>query len=169
MRRYLILLFIGVVLGGVAGLAGGIFFYPYFVRSDIVAVTGKPAPIESPPSEASRTLIATGEFIHADPSDPIHRGKGGVKLYQDLLRMESDFEVGPGPKYHVYLVPAAEVNPSTAVEKTMFVDLGPLRAFTGSQDYAIPPGIDMKNYPYAVVWCEQFSVLISPARLQLVK
>lgn len=169
MRRYLVLFFAGAVLGGVAGLAGGILFYPYFFHENIVAVTGKPPPTESPPSEPSGTLIATGEFVHADPSDPIHRGQGGVKVYENLLHMESDFEVGPGPKYRVYLVPAAEVNASTAVEKTMFVDLGPLRAFKGSQNYPIAPGIDIKHYPYAVVWCEQFGVLISPARLQPVE
>ena len=51
----------------------------------------------------------------------------------------------------------------------MFVDLGRLRAFKGSQNYPIPPGVDIKNYPHAVIWCEQFGVLISPARLELAK
>jgi len=76
-----------------------------------------------------------------------------------------DFEVGPGPKYHVYLVPEAEVLASTNVAKTMFIDLGRLRAFKGSQNYDVPAGVDATKYGSVVVWCEQFGVLISPAKL----
>ena len=65
----------------------------------------------------------------------------------------------------VYLVPLAEVTPDTEVEKTMFVDLGRLKAFTGSQNYAIPGGIDLADFRSVVVWCEQFNVLISPATI----
>ncbi len=47
----------------------------------------------------------------------------------------------------------------------MFVDLGRLRAFKGSQKYPIPPGVDLKDYPSAVIWCAEFGVLIAPADL----
>ncbi len=47
----------------------------------------------------------------------------------------------------------------------MFVDLGGLRAFQGSQRYAIPAGINPKNYQSVIIWCERFGVLISPADL----
>jgi hypothetical protein len=48
----------------------------------------------------------------------------------------------------------------------MFVDLGRLRAFKGSQVYSIPAGVDLKSYGSVVIWCEHFGVLISPARLE---
>ena len=48
----------------------------------------------------------------------------------------------------------------------MFVDLGRLRSFKGSQRYAIPPGVELKNYPSVIIWCERFGVLISPADLK---
>ena len=48
----------------------------------------------------------------------------------------------------------------------MYVDLGKLRAFEGSQRYQIPAGVDLKDYPSVVIWCDQFDVLISPADLQ---
>ena len=51
----------------------------------------------------------------------------------------------------------------------MFIDLGGLRAFKGSQRYAIPAGVDLKNYQSVIIWCEQFSVLISPADLAAAK
>jgi hypothetical protein len=73
--------------------------------------------------------------------------------------------VGPGPKYHVYLVPKANIRQNSDVPGTMFVDLGRLRSFKGSQRYEIPAGVDLKKYASVVIWCEAFSVLISPADL----
>ena len=153
--------FIGFVAGGLLG-AGlgftvGIAVFPYLF----------------PPPEVNEPLtgrtqddaLARASFIHANPSDPIHYGRGTATIYADLLRLESDFEVGPGPKFHVYLVPLAEVTPDTEVEKTMFVDLGRLKAFAGSQNYGIPEGVDLVNYQSVVIWCEQFNVLISPATI----
>jgi hypothetical protein len=47
----------------------------------------------------------------------------------------------------------------------MFVDLGGLRAFKGSQRYVIPAGVNLKDYQSVLIWCERFSALISPADL----
>jgi hypothetical protein len=151
---------VGALLGGAAGFGAGIFYFPFLFP---------PAPVnEEVDDEASRVLAATGRFIHADPDDPIHYGSGGARLYADLLHLEADFQVGPGPKYHVYLVPDANVTPDTRVEETMFVDLGRLKAFSGSQNYPLPAGLDLREYGSVVVWCEQFNVLISPAALSFV-
>jgi len=149
----------GGVVGAAAGFALGIFFYPYIFLADVVAT-------EAVDADASGAIVATGTFIHANPSDPIHYGKGKVSVYSGLVRLESDFEVGPGPKFHVYLVPEKNVTTRTAVDRTMFVDLGRLKAFKGSQNYPIPPGVDLSKFGSVVIWCEQFSVLISPATLK---
>ncbi len=159
MGRYIIVFVIGGVLGIAAGFALGIFVYPYIFLADIVA-TEK---VEGP---GTRKVVATGTFIHANPSDPIHYGKGRVTVYEDLLHLESDFEVGPGPKFHVYLVPDKNITPSTHVAKLMYVDLGRLKAFKGSQNYPIPAGVDLARYETVVIWCEQFGVLVSPAPLK---
>ncbi len=150
--------FAGGVLGMAAGFAIGIFVYPYVFLADIVAMEK----VESP---AVRRVLARGSFIHANPADPIHYGRGRVTVYEGLLHLEPDFEVGPGPKYHVYLVPEKQVVPSTRVAQMMFVDLGRLKAFKGSQNYPVPAGVDISRYGSVVIWCEQFSVLISPAAL----
>jgi hypothetical protein len=149
---------VGGLLGLAAGFAAGIFVYPYLFLADIVAQ-------ESAEPTTTRKVLARGMFVHANPADPIHYGKGGVTVYEGLLRLEPDFEVGPGPKFHVYLVPEANVVPSTKVAATMYVDLGRLRAFKGSQNFALPGGVDVARYGSVVIWCEQFGVLISPARL----
>lgn len=157
MKRAIIWFIVGGLLGGVAGVAVGIFVYPYIFLADVVAADAPPDP--------SKAVVATGTFIHADPDDPVHYGKGKVTVYADTVRLEPDFEVGPGPKFHVYLVPKAPIKSSGDVKDTMYVDLGRLRAFKGAQNYAIPKGVDLKKYPSVVIWCEAFGVLISPATL----
>lgn len=159
MRKSIVIFIVGALLGSTAGFALGIFFYPYIFLADIVAS-------DQVDNQSARKIVATGMFIHANPRDPIHYGKGKVTVYQDLLHLESDFEVGPGPKFHVYLVPEKIVVPSTHVAKTMYVDLGRLKAFKGSQNYPVPAGVDLGKYGSVVVWCEQFGVLISPAALK---
>jgi electron transfer DM13 len=158
-KKYLIIFAIGGVLGVAGGFALGVFVYPYLFLADIVATDQ----VDNP---AARKLVASGTFIHANPSDPIHYGRGKVSVFQDLLHLENDFEVGPGPKFHVYLVPEQNVVPSTNVARSMYVDLGRLKAFKGSQNYPIPAGIDLARYQSVVIWCEQFGVLISPAALK---
>jgi hypothetical protein len=156
MWRKFVIFIVGGALGAAAGFAAGIFVYPYIFLADQVAMdaalTGK--------------VLARGTFIHADPNDPVHYGKGKVSVFGSAVRLEADFEVGPGPKFHVYLVPKATIRSSGDVKGTMFVDLGRLRAFKGAQNYRIPNGVDLKKFQSVVIWCEAFGVLISPADLK---
>ena len=155
--RWLRGFFVGGLLGTLFGLALGFFLFPY--------VFPPPAAMETLDKAEAGKLVAKGKFIHADPSDPIHYGKGEVSVYERTVFLGDDFEVGPGPAFHVYLVPKSNVRSSSDVADTMFVDLGGLRAFKGSQKYPIPAGVDLTEFPSVVVWCQQFSVLISPADL----
>ncbi|MFC3722612.1 DM13 domain-containing protein [Neoaquamicrobium sediminum] len=155
--RWLLAFLFGAVFGAAGGVALGFFLFPF--------VFPPPPATETLQASNDSRLVAKGTFIHANPSDPIHYGSGGVSLYSDTVFLNEDFEVGPGPKYHVYLVPRASIRSSADVEDTMFVDLGQLRAFQGSQNYTIPAGVDLNLYQSVVIWCEHFSVLISPADL----
>ncbi|MDX1513701.1 MAG: DM13 domain-containing protein [Gammaproteobacteria bacterium] len=157
MKNILIGVLLGIILGGAGGFAAGIFVFPYLFP---------PPPVnEVVPEAHSKRVVARGEFIHANPSDPVHYGKGKLTLYEDLVHLEADFEVGPGPKFHVYLVPEDNVSTETRVQDTMYVDLGRLKAFAGSQNYVVPEGVNLEDYKFVVIWCERFNVLISPARL----
>jgi hypothetical protein len=159
--RGLAIFLLGGILGTGFGVALGFFLFPFVFP---------PPPAAEQITEADRAaLVATGTFIHANPSDPIHYGKGRVSVYQRAVFLEPDFEVGPGPAFHVYLVPKANVRTEADVKETMFVDLGGLRAFKGSQRYPIPDGVDLSRYQSVVIWCQHFSVLISPADLMAAK
>ena len=149
---------LGGVLGTGFGVALGFFIFPY--------VFPPPAATEQLADADRSKLVVSGSFIHANPSDPVHYGKGRVSVYEHTVFLEPDFEVGPGPAFHVYLVPKASIRSSSDLKDVMFVDLGGLRAFKGSQRYAIPPGLDLKNYQSVIIWCERFGVLISPADLK---
>ena len=152
---------IGAVVGGGGGFVLGLALFPFLFPPPEVneALIGK--------SDAD--VLARATFIHANPADPVHYGRGTATVYADLVRLEADFEVGPGPKFHVYLVPEADITAETNVETTRFVDLGRLKAFSGSQNYAVPSGVDPLAYRTVVIWCEQFNVLISPAAIMPVE
>ena len=158
MKNLIIGIFVGGIIGAAGGFAAGILVFPYLFPP--------PEVNEQVSNAENRQLLGRGSFVHADPDDALHYGKGGVTVYQDLLHLEADFEVGPGPKYHVYLVPDANVTADTEVEKTSFIDLGRLKAFSGSQNYSVPEDIDLSQYQTVVIWCEQFGVLISPAKIE---
>jgi Electron transfer DM13 len=148
---------LGGLFGTAFGIAVGFFIFPYLFP---------PPPAAESLTEADRSrLVASGTFIHANPSDPVHWGRGKVSVYERTVFLESDFKVGAGPKYHVYLVPKAQVRNEADVNSATPVDLGRLRSFEGSQRYPIPNSVKLDDYKSVVIWCEQFSVLISPADL----
>jgi hypothetical protein len=150
----------GGVLGTGLGVALGFFIFPF--------VFPPPAASEQLSASEHTKLVSSGTFIHANPSDPVHYGKGRVSVYEHTVFLEPDFEVGPGPAFHVYLVPKASIRSNSDLKAVTFVDLGGLRSFKGSQRYPIPAGVDLNNYQSVIIWCEQFGVLISPADLTTV-
>jgi hypothetical protein len=158
MKRFLFGVVIGGFMGVVIGAAGMLFFYPFLFLNNIVAD-------EKLANADTVVQRASGAFIHANPSDPVHYGMGKVNVFDDIVRLEPDFVVGPGPKYKVLLHTARGIRKTDDIHTARYVDLGPLRAFKGSQNYPIPPGLNLADFQSVVIWCEAFDVLISPADL----
>jgi hypothetical protein len=160
-------LFIGLIAGAIGGtLFGfslGIFIYPFWFLQE-------PA-MERLTQSSTRIAVAQGSFVHVNTSDPIHWGKGSTTVYREgeagaVVFLHDDFEVGPGPRFHVYLVDHANVKGGDDFEGSRHIDLGRLRAFKGSQVYQVPAGTDLAAFKSVVVWCKEFGVLISPASLR---
>ena len=149
---------LGGILGTALGIAIGFFIFPY--------VFPPPEAAETLMVDEASALVATGRFIHANPSDPVHYGSGRVSVYEGTVFLEADFEVGAGPDFHVYLVAAESIRDASAFEAAENINLGKLRAFKGSQNYVIPESVNLADYPSVVIWCKQFAVLISPADLE---
>ncbi len=125
-------------------------------------------PVTDAMPDAGPELIATGNFSDADA---VHKGSGTALLYrlpdgQHLLRFE-DFRTTNGPDLVVYL--AAHASPASAddVTDSGFISLGKLKGNVGNQNYVIPANVDVSVYESAVIWCELFGVLFSPAPLEL--
>ena len=166
MRRLILAAGLGLVMGTFGGFALGIFVYPFWFLNDVA--------MERLGANEGRFVLAQGTFIHPDPSDPVHWGRGGVAIVEGgaggkTVYLQPDFAVGPGPRFHVYLVERADIGTRAAFLASRSVDLGRLRAFEGSQRYAIPESVDPSAYASVVIWCKEFGVLISPATLRQAK
>lgn len=158
MRNLLVGLVAGAVLGALVGLLGGLLA----VTTLFPRQPASPTQVSSSRGE----LLGRGSFRHVEPTDPFYYGAGGVHVYTDRVHLDDSFEVGPGPKYRVYLAPDADITADTRVEESLFVDLGPLAAFSGGQDYPVPRGVDPRLYGSVVIWSEHFNRLISPAPIE---
>jgi hypothetical protein len=162
MKKLILGFVVGGALGALMGFAGGIFVFPYWFPP--------PPAMEAVANLAEQKALAQGDFIDANPSDPVHWGKGRVTLYESKggdrpVHLEDDFEVGPGPRFHVYVVDRAEVRSNADFLASKATDLGRLRSFRGSQNYLVPAGVKLAEQKSVVVWCKEFGVLITPATL----
>ncbi len=187
--RGLAVFILGGLLGTGLGFALGIFFFPYIFPPPEANEVMTPADLQPQVQQEPQTQqvpqtqqapqtpqvqqvqpkrIASGTFIHANPSDRIHWGKGRVSVFQNTVFLEPGFEVGAGPDFRVLLVPKAGIRTNADVRAVLAksVDLGGLRAFKGSQKYSIPANVNLAEYQSVVIWCRAFSQLISPADLK---
>jgi len=161
MKRLIVIAAAGLI-GCAAGFGAGIFVYPFWFLTE-------PAH-EVLADNADRTQLAAGNFVHVNKADPVHWGKGVARIYregpgQSVVHLGDDFEVGPGPRFHVYLVDHPMVGSGDDFRSSAKIDLGRLRAFKGSQIYPVPHGADPLKFRSVVIWCKEFGVLISPASL----
>lgn len=63
-----------------------------------------------------------------------------------------------GPDLHVYL--------SKEIEPINFIDLGKLKSINGTQVYSIDNNVNLKDYRFALVHCQQFNHLFGLANIQ---
>lgn len=160
MKKLLLICLLGVLIGMAIGAAGMLFFYPY--------IFPPPTLNEQVSNAQSRPVIASGIFVHPDPSDPIHWGRGGVTLYsgnQVEVFLNPDFEVGPGPAYYVYLTDKTGIINNDHFKTSNHLEIGKLKSFTGSQVYPVPEDTQIENYKSVVIWCKTFGQLITSADL----
>jgi hypothetical protein len=156
---------------GVLGLAAAVGICAGIALDRFVLPHGgaapAPVPVTAVAPEAAKAggPVATGTFIQPDANNPLLHGSGGVTISDGKLALGDDFAVTPGPDYRVLLVPKPAIRAAGDIDKTMYVDLGPLAAFQGNQTYAVPAGVDLAKFPSVVIWCAPYAALISTADL----
>ncbi|OGN16521.1 MAG: hypothetical protein A3C88_02975 [Candidatus Yanofskybacteria bacterium RIFCSPHIGHO2_02_FULL_50_12] len=142
-------------------LVAAVFYFglhTYFTGTEIKEAL--PASME----ESYPNVIRTGSFVNADF---VHRGSGTASIMEvdegmTILRLEK-FSVTNGPDLYVYLTKSD--SPTGDLESLGdFLDLGPLKAAMGDQNYAVRG--DIEGYTTAVIWCRKYGVLFSYAVMQ---
>ena len=150
-----------LVIGFVAGNGFMLIVFPYIFP---------PAQVnEAVKNVATKSVYATGTFIHPNPSDPVHYGKGNVSIYFDSQKHEiylhNNFEVGPGPALYIYLSESSNIKTKSDFNNAKNFELEKLKSFKGSQVYKVPSNVDIKKIKSVVVWCRAFKQLITSANL----
>ena len=142
---------------------------PIFVRSTLVEAPPAPsvAPQSSSSAAASSTAaavertIARGALVRITAVD---FGTGVVRVIgfdtaaARFLRFE-DVEIAAAPDMYVYLSDRSDGKPGT------YLDLGKLKATSGSFNYEIPDSVDLSTIHSVVVWCRKFNVTVTYAAL----
>lgn len=107
--------------------------------------------------ETMATLLREGTWMGSGN----YSTSGSARIYHDngkKVLLLSNFSSSNGPDLRVYL--------NTTVSATSFVNLGKLKSTSGKQTYAIPDGTDIDEFKFALIWCQQFSVLFGKAETQ---
>jgi len=112
-------------------------------------------------ADSGPALVSQGVFRGADD---FHTAEGQALIVetapgQFVLRFDN-FSIRNGPDLFVYL------SSDPAEPSADGVRLGALKATDGAFNYEIPPGIDISELRYAMVWCDQFAVLFATALLE---
>ena len=120
-----------------------------------------PGLTEPPPAGPGAPLAERrGQFVGADE---FHFGRGTARIIETapgvwVVRLE-EFEVRNGPDLFVYLSESADGYAVGGLE------LGPLKADRGNQNYEVPTDTDVGAFRSVVIWCRAFAVEFASARL----
>jgi hypothetical protein len=141
---------------------------PFFIRTtaneapptSTVGTSSSPPP--GAPTSAGGATLAKGELGYVDA---IHNGTGAVLLVRTgdavVVRFEN-VAITNAPDVHVYL--SRETGGKWTEATSVY--LGPLKATNGSFNYVVPAEANVSLNRSVVVWCRQFSVLITWADLR---
>jgi hypothetical protein len=145
------------VLGVAACGAGVYWFEPHKAFVD-ATVSEAPRP--------DATIVAEGAFRSLE-----HETTGRAKILRTadggrILRLE-DLATSNGPQLVVMLSDTPATHDGwSAYDDGAFVVLEPLKGNRGSQNYEIPPAVELERYRSAVVWCQRFSVAFGAAPIE---
>ena len=124
------------------------------------------AAISAPVATAAAlpNVLATGPFQSQE-----HPTSGSASLVQlpdgsHVVRLEN-LASSDGPDVKVWLSDREAGGDWFKYRSGRFLDLGPVKATHGNQNFAVPPGTDLSGLDTVVLWCDRFSVAFGSAAL----
>ena len=135
---------------------------PFVTAITILSVTAckkettSTIPINETPA-ITAMAIDSGYFSNG----PYGSVTGTAKIYKTGDKYElalENFSSSNGPDLKVYL--------SKEKQQVNFVNLGSLKSTAGHQLYAIPGSVNVKDYTYALIHCQQYNHLFGFAQLK---
>jgi Electron transfer DM13 len=121
----------------------------------------------SPPSAAASAVapVSSGTFHGVDGT-----ATGSVALFHkpdgSFVVTFEDLSIASNAHTNVIFVMNKDVTADGDVDKTAFVDLGPLTGTTGMQDYVVPASADAMTFHTVVLWDTEMAHAIAAAPLQ---
>lgn len=140
--------------GLLVGFALGVYFLPILTAEDGLDSKAL-AQLEA---SAERSGTFTRDLAG---SDAFHWGEGVVHVSRQ--RVWLDGRIAPSPDYRLYLTFVEDEAAFLAI-KAQSLDIGPVKAFTNF-DLAVPPDVEVGDFPALLIWCEAFGEFITAARL----
>lgn len=160
-------LVVGLLVAGVAAY----LFQPWKLWVDDTVNEGLPG-VSAQARTAGRggaalRVVAAGEFVSHE-----HETSGTARVISlpdgsRVLRLV-ELDTSNGPALHVWITdaPVLPGNDGWFVfDDGEYVDLGPLKGNLGSQNYPIPPSVDLATLHSVSIWCERFRVSFGAAEL----
>lgn len=133
-----------------------------------------PLPSETPTADlgqnllvnmASAQLVAQGEFYAVDRDG---QGSAALFLLADgsvVLHLEN-FLVEEGAELHVVVSSQEQIDETHEADLTAMVDVDPLKATAGDQNYLLPAGLDTAEIRYILIWSNASGEAFIAASLQ---
>jgi Electron transfer DM13 len=137
----------------------------------IVAACSSAASTASPAPAASAAAMEVMSMGQLQPIDGTASGVAEIAVLPDQTYevILDDFSIGSTDHTNVVLVSNETVTSSADIDKSMLLDLGPLKATTGMQTYVIPAEMAasvMDGYHSVVIWDTEMTHAIAAAALQ---
>ena len=127
-------------------------------------VTAMPSASHRPtPRKAVAKVLATGRFVSHE-----HGTSGTAQIIalpngSRVLRIEN-LDTSNGPDLKVWLTDAPVIEGPSGwfvFDDGKHLELGDLKGNQGSQNYAVPAGVDLKAPQTVLIWCRTFAVPVA--------
>lgn len=131
----------------------------YFSAVIALAVSFSSCKKESTPTavlneKVDVTIAAPATMSSGFSNGPYGSVSGNARVYQTNGKYQlalENFSSSNGPDLKVYI--------SKEQQPVNFVNLGSLKSTAGNQLYDIPASVNVKDYTYALIYCQQYSHL----------